>query len=88
MDWELLLRFRACGARFARLPRFLGAFRVHEDQKTSARMSDVGLQEMARLRLSVHGRLVTEAEVRRGVWGYLVRHMAYQKLYRAGVLAY
>lgn len=88
MDWELLLRFRACGARFVRLPRFLGAFRVHEDQKTSARMGDVGLQEMARLRLSVHGRLVTEAEVRRGVWGYLVRHMAYQKLYRAGVLAY
>ena len=88
MDWELLLRFQACGARFARLPRFLGAFRVHEDQKTSAWMSDVGLREMARLRLSVHGRLVTEAEVRRGVRGYLVRHMAYQKLYRAGVLAY
>jgi FkbM family methyltransferase len=88
MDWELLLRFRAGGARFARLPRFLGAFRVHGDQKTSTRIGDLGAREMARLRASVHGRPVTEAEVRRGVRGYLLRHMAYQKLYRAGMLQY
>jgi FkbM family methyltransferase len=88
MDWELLLRFRASRARWTRLPRFLGAFRVHGDQKTSARLADVGAQEMSRLRARVHGRSVTEAEVRRGVRGYLLRHMAYQKLYRAGVLRY
>ena len=29
LDWDLLLRFRDAGARFARVPRFLGAFRVH-----------------------------------------------------------
>src|SRR5258707_8854007 len=34
MDWDLLVRFRDAGARFARLPRFLGAFRVHGQQKT------------------------------------------------------
>jgi FkbM family methyltransferase len=88
MDWELLLRFRAGGARFARLPRFLGAFRVHDEQKTSARIGDLGATEMARLRARVHGRTVTEREVRRAVRGYLLRHMAYQKLYRAGVLTY
>jgi FkbM family methyltransferase len=88
MDWELLLRFRGGGARFARLPRFLGAFRVHGDQKTSARMRDLGAEEMGRLRSSVHGRPVTEQEVQRRVRGYLLRHMAYQKLYRAGLLAY
>jgi FkbM family methyltransferase len=88
MDWELLLRFRAVGARFARLPRFLGAFRVHDDQKTSARIRDLGAEEMARLRSRVHGRSVTEAEVRRAIRWYLLRHMAYQKLYRAGWLRY
>jgi FkbM family methyltransferase len=88
MDWDLLLRFRASGARFVRLPRFLGAFRVHEDQKTSARMADLGAQEMARLRERQHGRPVSHAEVRRHVRGYLLRHLACQKLYRLGVLNY
>lgn len=88
MDWDLLLRLRASGARFVRLPRFLGAFRVHQDQKTSARIADLGAQEMARLREQQHGRPVAQAEVRRHVRGYLLRHMAYQKLYRLGVLNY
>lgn len=63
MDWDLLLRFRDAGARFARLPRFLGAFRVHPGQKTSARMAETGLREMARLRERVHGRPVAPEEV-------------------------
>ncbi len=88
MDWELLLRFRANGARFVRLPRFLGAFRVHDDQKTSARIADLGAREMALLRERQHGRRVAQAEVRRRVRGYLLRHMLYQKLYRLGVLDY
>ena len=88
MDWDLLLRFRAAGARFARLPRFLGAFRVHKDQKTSARMIDVGAHEMARLRERQHGRPVTAAEIHHHVRGYLLRHMVSQKLYRLGILSY
>jgi hypothetical protein len=31
---------------------------------------------------------VTELEVKRAVRGYLLRHMAYGKLYRAGLLRY
>jgi FkbM family methyltransferase len=88
MDWELLLRFRANGARFVRLPRFLGAFRVHDDQKTSARIADLGAREMAELRERQHGRRVAGAEVRRRIRGYLLRHMLYQKLYRLGILDY
>jgi glycosyltransferase involved in cell wall biosynthesis len=88
MDWELLLRFQEAGARFVRLARFLGAFRVHADQKTSARMADLGAEEMDRLRTRVHGRTVTRAEVQRRVRGYLLRHMAYQQLHRLGVLRY
>ncbi len=88
MDWDLLLRFRDAKARFVRLPRFLGAFRVHEDQKTSARLHDVGVREMARLRQRVHGRTIAPSELRWRVRGYLLRHMVYQKLYRAGLLRY
>src|SRR5262249_36979350 len=33
LDWDLLIRFRDAGARFVRLPRFLGGFRVHAQQK-------------------------------------------------------
>ena len=36
LDWDLLLRFREAGATMVRLPRFLGAFRVHDEQKTTA----------------------------------------------------
>ena len=88
MDWDLLLRFRESGARFARLQRFLGAFRVHDDQKTSSHLLDIGVREMERLRERTHGRSITTPEVRRRVRKYLLRHIVYQKLYRAGVLRY
>ena len=35
LDWDLLLRFRYVGARMVRLPRYLGAFRVHHGQKAT-----------------------------------------------------
>src|SRR5205814_5901148 len=88
VDWDLLLRFRAAAARFARLPRFLGAFRVHPHQKTSAEMTDVGSREMERLRERCHGRRVFPAEVQRHCRWYLRRHVLFHKLYRAGLLSY
>ncbi len=62
LDWDLLLRFRDAGATMVRLPRFLGAFRIHAEQKTSA-ADALGLEEMARLRERVHGRPVSIDEV-------------------------
>lgn len=88
LDWDLLLRFREAGARFVRLPRFLGAFRVHLEQKTSAEMSDIGMQEMEILRKRCHGRTITQAEINRHVRKYLCLHVLCQKLYRFGVLSY
>ena len=41
------LRLRDAGARTVRLPRFLGAFRIHEEQKTSAIMATQGQKEAA-----------------------------------------
>ncbi len=50
LDWDLLQRFRDAGANIVRVPRFLGCFRVHAEQKTSAKMADVGKTEMSWLR--------------------------------------
>jgi hypothetical protein len=86
LDWDLLLRLRDAGARFLRLPRFLGCFRVHATQKTSAQMEDLGLAEMGRLRERCHGRAVTDAEIRRQVRPYLRRHLVLHKLYRLGLI--
>jgi|GEM_PF-504183 len=75
MDWDLLIRFREAGARFARLPRFLGAFRIHPHQKTSAAISEIGFQEMDRIRERVHGRVPSSLEVRKAVLPYLLKHV-------------
>ena len=58
MDWDLLLRFAACGAKIVRLPYFLGCFRVHSAQKTSAQMDSIGRLEIERLRKRTHGRAI------------------------------
>jgi glycosyltransferase involved in cell wall biosynthesis len=86
LDWDLLLRFRAAGARFVRLPRFLGAFRVHPRQKTSARFVDLYYPEVRRLRERCHGRPVPLQEVVRGRRPYLRRHVVFHQLYRLGLL--
>lgn len=88
VDWDLLLRFQAAGARFVRLPRFLGGFRVHPHQKTSSEMADVGSGEMDRLRERVHGRGVTRAEIQAALRPYLRQHLLLHKLWRAGVVRY
>jgi glycosyltransferase involved in cell wall biosynthesis len=88
MDWELLLRFRTVGAKFVRLPRFLGAFRTHPHQKTSAVITGIGVEEMGRLRERCHGRAVSETEINRHIAPFLCKHIVYQKLYRCGVLPY
>lgn len=85
MDWDLLLRFRDAGARFVRLPRFLGAFRVHAEQKTSAELIDKGAPEMARLRQRLHGRSVGLDDIRRHMRGYMIRHALYNRLYQLGL---
>jgi len=88
LDWELLLRFQAAGATFARLPRFLAAFRVHPHQKTSTMLEGQGFQEMMRLRERVHGRPVSHEEAHRHLRGYLRKHIMYHYAYRAGMLRY
>jgi glycosyltransferase involved in cell wall biosynthesis len=74
LDWDLLLRFHEAGARMVRLRRFIGAFRVHDEQRTSAEHLR-GLEEMARLRERVHGRPMSLEEVNARLQPYLRRHV-------------
>jgi carbamoyltransferase len=85
LDWDLLLRFRAAGAKFVRLPRFLGAFRIHSHQKTSAELVTNGAPEMARLRYRVHGRETDLEDIRRNMRGYMLAHAWHNWLYRLGI---
>jgi ADP-heptose:LPS heptosyltransferase/GT2 family glycosyltransferase len=55
LDWDLLARFQRAGARIVRLPYFLGCFRVHSEQKTSAHIHTTGHEEMTRIRTRIHG---------------------------------
>jgi hypothetical protein len=57
-----------------RLPRFIGAFRIHDEQKTSA-LSALGDAECERLRERVHGRPVPLEEVFVQIRPFLRRHV-------------
>jgi GT2 family glycosyltransferase len=63
LDWDLLLRLRSAGARFDRLPWFLGGFRLHAGQKTNTRLQDDGIPEMDALRSRTLGRTPTHDEL-------------------------
>jgi GT2 family glycosyltransferase len=88
LDWDLILRFQEAGLRFVRLPRFLGAFRVTEVQKTSRLVETVGNREMTRLRKRVLGREPSKREIRRVLRPYLWRHFVCDAMYSLGVARY
>ncbi|MCC7369328.1 MAG: FkbM family methyltransferase [Chloroflexi bacterium] len=88
LDWDLLIRFRDAGARMVRLPRFLGAFRVHAAQKTSLELEHQGAHEMEYIREREAGRPVSHSEIWHYLGNYMRHHKLYHKLYRLGVLLY
>jgi glycosyltransferase involved in cell wall biosynthesis len=81
MDWELLLRFHRAGAKFARLPRFIGAFRTHPRQKSLALVDTVGQAEFRRLHNDFGGPRWTHTYHRLASSAYVVRSVAYTCLY-------
>ncbi len=86
LDWDLLLRFRDADAKVKRLPRFLGCFRVHDAQKTTAWLDQHLRAEMGKLRRRSIGHEPTAAEMRRAIRPYMRRHHVLQKLYRLKLL--
>ncbi len=81
IDWDLLLRMQEAGAKMVRLPRFLGAFRVHEEQKT-ARQQILCREETKLLHERVLGRAMSEEETHAHVQGYLRRHVLHHTAHR------
>jgi glycosyltransferase involved in cell wall biosynthesis len=84
LDWDLLLRFQEAGANIVCLPRFLGAFRSHYQQKTRGQLATIGEQEMQRLRHRCHGRDVSHEEIHRHLVAFYLRHTVWHQLYRLG----
>lgn len=87
LDWDFMLRAQQAGFKLVRLPRFLGCFRIHGEQKTSA-MMPVGLEEMQLLRRRQLGHIPTRPEMYRAVVPFLVRQFVYHWLYRLRILRY
>jgi hypothetical protein len=67
LDWDLILRFKAAGARFVRLPWFIGQFRFHSRQKTSVLLHEFGIPESEKLRFRTFGK-VPSAETLQSHW--------------------
>jgi len=82
MDWDLLLRFMESNAKFVRLPRYLGAFRVHPQQKTSSIMACQGRSDIERLHQRYHGRKISQHEIRKNTLTYLLKQILHDKLLR------
>lgn len=82
MDWDLLVRFREAGARFVRLPQFLGGFRVHPCQKTAVDISSIGFQEMDRIRQQLLGYVPVRTEIQKAVRIYLLKHVMFDLVWR------
>lgn len=85
LDWDLLLKFEYAGFNIQRLPYFLGGFRTHRGQKTSAKIQSVGEQEMAKLRQRIHGREVPAWEVHRHLSEEIHRSAVVEWLHRFGL---
>jgi len=81
LDWDLLLRFRDAGARIERLPRYLGAFRVHDGQKTTA-PDELWSAERARLRARAHGGDFPGESAFLRLTPYMVRHLLLHSCHR------
>ena len=86
LDWDLILRFQKAGAKMVRLPRFLGAFRVHSNQKTLLDYGSTGTNEIEKLRQRELGYLPSKKQIKSHIYFYVVKHIIYDRLHRWGLL--
>jgi GT2 family glycosyltransferase len=82
LDWDLLLRMRDSGAKMVRVPRFLGAFRVHDDQKTATSRAQYYVEASA-LRARANGTALSEDQAFIRAAPYMRRHVAHHLWHRA-----
>jgi glycosyltransferase involved in cell wall biosynthesis len=84
MDWDFLLRLSGQGIPIHHMAVFLGMFRIHQSQKTSAQISSVGLQEMQLLRKRELGYVPTRLQMILNTLPYLLRARLLELRFRAG----
>lgn len=82
LDWDLLLRFREAGARMRRVPRFLGAFRLHTAQKNSV-LLEAYERESAALRARANGHPVSPYIAHARLQPFIIRHVLLHCVNRA-----
>lgn len=82
MDWDLLLRFQEAGAVFERLPRYLAAFRVHHQQKTSSQFANFGAKDVELLHMRTFGHHVSRQEINQNVHTFLQRSIWYHFMHK------
>jgi LPS sulfotransferase NodH len=87
LDWDFILRAQEAGFRFKRLPRFLGCFRIHDQQKT-ATLDHIAQQETKLLRERYLGDHRLRQVVHRAIRGYLREHVLLHRLYKLKILRY
>ena len=87
LDWDMLLRFREAGARIARLPRFIGAFRIHDNQKNFT-IGHVHAREVRKLISRTHGKEMPVREIHRHMKPFFRRHVVRDRLFRLRFLTY
>jgi hypothetical protein len=73
------------GAAFKRLPYFLGAFRVHERQKSQTEINSVGMQECQLLRERELGERFNEKQLSVKVVLCQARALCYAALMKLGL---
>jgi glycosyltransferase involved in cell wall biosynthesis len=82
LDWDLLMRMRDAGAKIVRVPRMLGAFRVHAEQKTH-KIHEICERESALLRERAAGHPVDGQLAYEQVRPYLRAHIVADYAFRA-----
>ena len=87
LDWDLIPRFRDAGANFVRLPRFLGAFRIHEVQDCRPHQRDRQGGDGSPAR-QINRPRGDAARDQRGLKRYLKSHDRARRLYRARLVRY
>jgi glycosyltransferase involved in cell wall biosynthesis len=85
MDWDLLVRFIEAKARIVRLPFLMGAFRVHDRQKSIRLNETVGREEKLRIRTRIHGQIPPEKALNQKYLNYRLRAGIYARLYRRNI---
>ena len=85
MDWDLLLRMQRAGGVFHRLPEFLGAFRVHDAQKSQAIIHDVGAQDNIQLRRRELGIQFHQADLQRRSTAFQLRALRTMRFWQLGI---